>query len=424
MTEDIVISQLLSDVGNWRDALDRGVKEGLFHERRPLFMFIRDFHREYGELPGKEVIKKNYPNWKPVEDENGLEYHLDQLFQQNSLLTQNEYMEEWLEAKRKGKSPAELAAIINRLNSILMTELAGITDINLKDVEKEKEDYQEKKNRLTVGLPLGYGPLDVENGGALKEQLITIMGPPGNMKTWAAVYSAHTVWVDENVPVLFVSKEMSDEEIRDRVSFFDSKFPFGSFSRGQLTSKLEKEYYANLDKRGRRQDFVITADDGDFDTGGGVSLVAAKIDHYRPAICFIDGAYLLTDDRGGNGWEATRNVFRDLKRLARRKQIPIVVTTQPQRLKEKDGSPLRRRMTTEDVGSAYTISQDSDVLLGIRRIEEDLVEMYTIKNRKGKNNLSWQMRFDLEGGIVRNLEEKEHLSEDEMVFSDDALRFE
>ncbi len=415
MNEDVILTKVLEDKNNWQEAMDLGISSNHFQERRPLFSFIQDFYIQYGELPKEDIVKKNFPNWEKVKHENSFDYWVDELFSQKALLVQNEYIEKWINAKKAGKSPRDLAKIINKMDTILLTETSRSRDINLKNVDKEIEDYKERKEKEgMIGYPLGLKPFDDQSGGAQKRQLGVVMGPPKNMKTWLLLYQAYNTWVDGNIPLL-ISMEMTEIEMRDRLAFFENKFPFGTFSRGQLPKKQEEEYYANLKRRVQRADFHISADEGESGNGVGVSFIASKIERYQPTICFVDGAYLMSDDRGAISYEAVKNTFRDLKRLARRKDIPIIVSTQPQRLKEKDNSPLRRKLILEDVGNAYTISQDCDWMMGVRRISEDVIDVYIIGGRNIKTD-EWQMRFDLENGIIQELNEEESLMEDELKY--------
>ncbi|MEK6860509.1 MAG: DnaB-like helicase C-terminal domain-containing protein [Nanoarchaeota archaeon] len=410
LSEDIIISKIIEEPNIWFTVIDRGVKADFFPERKNQFLFIQKFYSDYGNIPSKEVFLENYPVWEFKKSEEKIEYWVDKLRKDKSFLIQSNGIESWLEERKNESDPDKLAKKIIKLATDLMnTSLAR--DISLKDIESEKKFYKEKKtNEGLQGLQTGLIHIDNQIRGLMSGDLGVIMGPPENFKTWLLNLISYNVWVGADVPCLFISKEMEDVAIRDRMSWFDFRFPLNAFERGVLGPELERRYFKALDKREERQDFIISAEE-EMDQGAGVTFISAKIDRYKPKACFIDGAYLLSDDRGHEGWEGTKHVFRDLKRLARARQIPILVTTQPQRLKDSKGEPLRRKLIMEDVGSAYTISQDADYMIGVRQIAPDVIQVYKIKCRRG-NSFDFQLQINFEEGIVRELGGEEIIEEE------------
>lgn len=425
MVETVILTKILEDKECFSSLLDHNVKPEYFQEQRNIYNFVLSFYREYGELPKLDVVKKNYPSFEPQDHSNGFDYWLGELHNRRITQLQNNFVEAYLSQKKAGASPQELSKLFAKVSLEVLDSQPSVRDVNLKDTEREKAEYQKKKEvgGLT-GIKLGFPTFDNVTGGSKKGQLGILVGLPKNKKTWSLLFAAYNTWTAGERPLL-ISKEMSKEEMRDRLAWFDGKFSYPLFVRGQLDKRQEEKYFKALESRKSREDFIISADDGDMDQGSGVSLVAAKIERYKPTIVFIDGAYLLNDDRtGGDDWKSTRNVFRDLKRLARRKQIPVIGTTQPQRLKEKDGSPLRRRLSGEDIGGSYTITQDCDWMVGVRVATAEIIENYVIAIREGKS-CDWQLLMDLETGRIEEVQDK--LAEEEFAtpeeLRDEELRF-
>lgn len=415
-SEDVIISKILEEPEKLITLLDAGIKPDFFIERRNMYVFLTSHYQRYSKVPSVELFKDNFPSWESIQTTDRFEYWIDKLREDKSLILQAAAVEKWLEAKKKDASSEVLSSIFTQVSREILELTSTTNDISLKNIELEKRDYSNKQTDDSLrGIRLGLNQIDIQTGGARGGDLGTIMGPPENMKTWLICMMAHHAWAKEDEPILFISKEMNEKDIRDRLSWFDLKFNFTAFERGMLGRELEQEYFSGLAEREKRQEFIISAEEGEMDKGGGVSVISAKIDRYKPTIVFIDGGYLISDDRGAKNWEATKNVFRDLKRLARVRNIPIIVTTQPQRLKDpKTGEAVKRKLTMEDVGMAWTIAQDSDYMIGVRKIAPDILNIYKIKGRRGKT-FDFQLLIDLDNGELKELG-----SEEEILIEDDS----
>jgi replicative DNA helicase len=99
-----------------------------------------------------------------------------------------------------------------------------------------------------------------------------------------------------------------------------------------------------------------------------VTGLAAKIDKIRPDIAFVDGVYLMTDEVTGesNSPQALTNITRNLKHLAMAKKIPIVISTQVLLWKMK-----KRQVSADAIGYSSSFYQDSDVILGLQKQDEE-----------------------------------------------------
>ena len=99
-----------------------------------------------------------------------------------------------------------------------------------------------------------------------------------------------------------------------------------------------------------------------------VTGLAAKIDKLQPSVVFVDGAYLMTDEITGevNSPQALTNITRGMKHLAIMKKIPIVLSTQVLLWKMK-----KRQVSADAIGYSSSFYQDSDVILGLQRQDEE-----------------------------------------------------
>jgi len=208
--------------------------------------------------------------------------------------------------------------------------------------------------------------------------------------TWCEVVLAVHCWRMGYKPLLF-SREMAVSQIVRRADAVHAQLPYQRFRSGHLTSEELNRWERVLKDMKGALDFIVTGDD---DGILGVSGVVAKIRKYKPDMVFIDGGYLIEDDRGAKAnWERWSNVCRDLKKAAQVEKLPILLTHQfnKEGLGDKgDGDTLKYG----DVKMWF------DVMIGIYQSEnltrdkEALLKI--IKLREGPGDLEWVSDWDLE----------------------------
>ncbi len=281
----------------------------------------------------------------------------------------------------------------------------GTRDVDLtQNTEDRWADYQ----RLTeapdgmLGIPTGFPTIDLATAGLQGGQLITIIASPKTGKSVLGLQMAvnmHELWGCNPV---FQSFEMSNREQQTRHDAMRAHISHNRLRRGQLKQPEVVRYRAALDKMKSMQPITLT------DAVGGttVSALDAKIEKYKPNILFIDGVYLMTDEQSGetNTPQALTNITRALKALAQRRDIPIVITTQTLLWKMKKG----RSVSADSIGYSSSFFQDSDVIIGLERTEDDDEMVRILKIVESRNcgkvevDLMWNWeegRFLEQGGF-------------------------
>jgi RecA-family ATPase len=142
-----------------------------------------------------------------------------------------------------------------------------------------------------------------------------------------------------------------------------------------------------------------------------VSAVKAQVERLDPAVVFLDGIYMMSDEVTGetNTWQALTNVTRSLKRLASNSQKPIVINTQA--LSSKSRGP---KISMDSAGYSSSFSQDSDVILGLEKVkplneedEENAATQRILRVLASRNTglTSVELMFDYETGSIEELVE-------------------
>ena len=88
-------------------------------------------------------------------------------------------------------------------------------------------------------------------------------------------------------------------------------------------TNTEKEYFEFLEEE------LPSLEPLYIDTATGVMALEQRIKEVNPDIVFIDGVYLMEDDQNArDDWLRVAHITRDLKKLAKRVNKPIVINTQ------------------------------------------------------------------------------------------------
>ena len=221
----------------------------------------------------------------------------------------------------------------------------------------------------------------------------------------------------ENYRVLQLVTEMSENQMRDRFeamlySLCYGDLNYNKFKSGNLDPKTEKQYFKFLTEDLPNFEPII------IDTAVGAMSVAAIIDKYNPDIVFIDSAYLMEDDQGAKeDWLRVTHITRDLKKLAKRCNIPIVINTQADENTSKKTGP--------EIGSIkYTqsIGKDSDNIIAMYRDDimknDNEMGIKVLKQREGelgKCVVNWDLSSMDFSDIFMNTEKEENSGSDETL---------
>ena len=171
-------------------------------------------------------------------------------------------------------------------------------------------------------------------------------------------------------------------------------FNYSAFRSGKFDNEMESNYFEFLEEDLPRLEPLI------IETATGVSSVVSVIQQERPDIIFIDGVYLMEDERKAkDDWLRVAHITRDLKKVAKTWHIPIVINSQADKnTSKKKGPELGSIMYTQSIG------QDSDNVLALFRdevmINDREMGIKVLKQREGtlgKVTINWDfttMNFD------------------------------
>jgi replicative DNA helicase len=240
--------------------------------------------------------------------------------------------------------------------------------VNSMDNDRLEERWDDYTKRATssglLGYATGFPTIDIATLGLQDGQLVTVLAQHKVGKTSLCLQIGNHVYATYKVPILFVTFEMGVHELEMRQESLMAGINFRNLQRGDLDKDDERRYEKFLDKAER--DYTWPYHFMDVGSGSTISAVEAAAVRHEPKVIFIDGIYMMTDEVTGemNSWEAITNITRGLKRLATRLEKPIVINSQALHSKSQG-----KKISSSSAGYSSSFGQDSDVVLGLERIQ-------------------------------------------------------
>lgn len=360
-----LVSKVIKD-RNIIPVLERGIKDDWIvdDDLRRIWKFVRDHYANYREVPTAITVVDNFPNFKPLNVEDSIEYLIDQMVAFRRRTITRTGVSTVLERIEHNDHEAALSEMSKTVTLVNDQGVVGTTHLDItKDPDKFWTDYENVQNSKLLGVPSGFEKIDEATAGFQGGQLITVIAPPKTGKSQICLQMAKNVHLAGMVP-MFQSFEMNNHEQAQRLLALSSHISSTRLRRGKLNNDEEDRLLNHLEQLKQDNPFHLV------DAVGGLTIdsLLAKAEQLKPDILFVDGVYLMMDQVTGeaNTPQALTNITRGLKRVAQRLDIPIVISTQTLLWKMRGG-----KVSADSIGYSSSFFQDSDVILGLEPVEEN-----------------------------------------------------
>lgn len=225
-----------------------------------------------------------------------------------------------------------------------------------------------------VGVDTGFKRINQYTGGYRKQDLVIVAARPGMGKT-AKVLKTAVANLKKDVPVGFISGEMSMAQLTARAFAIDTNFHLNQL----MKYGFEKtEYFVTMQAHiNRVENWPLHVDDsGNMDI---TDVIIKAKDWYRKhkiELLIVDYIQLMKDrsKKWNNRSDELMDISRRLKLLAKELNIPVIVLAQVSRECEKRGSSKRPMII--DIKDCGAIEQDADIIEFIYRPEYYMLDVH------------------------------------------------
>ena len=118
--------------------------------------------------------------------------------------------------------------------------------------------------------------------------------------------------------ILFITNEMGEEEIKERLDCIKFRLPYERFLKGSLTEREKNRYYRGLDGLKKKKSKIRI-----LYSCQTIDELTTYVGLYKPSAVFIDGSYLM-ESKMAEGWERIVYITRNLKQIAKNFKVPII----------------------------------------------------------------------------------------------------
>jgi replicative DNA helicase len=263
-----------------------------------------------------------------------------------------------------GKNPFECIAKLERTIIDIGSNAITRSLLDMKGIAKEvatRMDLRFQGRR--VGIKTGFHDIDKATDGLDGQQLWIIAGRPSCGKTALSVNIGENIarsWIEQKVDkaVVIFSLEMSEIAIGERMVSGASEVNLRTIGPGMAEGDMKKLFKAVTGLASLNKHMII-----DPTSSMSMASMMAKARHYyrrnNAGLFIVDYLQLIQGDNRGQRREEVDGISRDLKRLAKELNVPVIALSQLNREVDKE---TKRKPRMSDLRESGQIEQDADFI--------------------------------------------------------------
>ena len=307
-----------------------------------------------------------------------------------------------------GDWKAEAATVWEMLQQLKTTETALMSGQALADSFLDYFD-QVREDPEAAYCRTGFADLDRQLGGGMFRSEVYIIGArPGMGKTTLGINIAQNV-VGRGGSVLFVSLEMSEQQIMAKRISLETGIKYTEIMTGRINDQEERTMRDWLAGQ-KNQPFFLTTRNS---TTGEIARRARQIQNLSLIIVDYIGLISCSEEsRSKPRYEQMTEISASLKALAKTLQIPVLALCQ---LNRENVSRGDKRPTMADLRDSGAIEQDAGAIILLHRPdyyeqkdadserpEMETIELNVAKNRHAETGM---IRFWWNGNIGKLMQQ-------------------
>lgn len=291
------------------------------------------------------------------------------------------------DAYRNDKKIDELADNAEQRLFSVTDERVSLEVESLRKSTRTVMDRADTRTDDVGGVATGYSELDSLLDGLKPKQMMIVAARPSLGKTAFAVNLIRNAAITNRIPTLFVSLEMSKQEIAERFLSLISGVPSQRLRIGarMVDGEFEKMRAAYHEI----QNTSIWVDDSPTRSALAITATARRfVSRHGVGLVVVDYLQLIEPDEARDTrQEQVAKISRRMKTMARVLNVPVVVLAQLNRkVEERDGKVPR----LGDLRESGALEQDADSVLLLHRPEyykhgdrPGEADLIVAKNRNG-----------------------------------------
>src|SRR5438093_1475107 len=280
------------------------------------------------------------------------------------------------------------------------SEFSHIDELLKETFDRLMKLYEEGAE--VTGVPSGFRDIDRLTSGFQPGNLLILAARPSMGKSGLALNMAANLGVRSGIPVAMFTLEMSKSEVTQRLMCSEAKVESQRLRTGKLAQEDWSRLTAACDKLAKAPIYI---DDSGSTTMMEIRSKSRRLKMREPnlGLVIVDYLQLMTSEtRTENRVQEVSEISRNLKRLARDLDVPVLALSQLSRAVEQRHD---KRPILSDLRESGSIEQDADLVFFIYRDEyynaeetdaQGIAELHLAKHRNGPTGvvkLSFLKRF-------------------------------
>lgn len=241
-----------------------------------------------------------------------------------------------------------------RLNSTAQWELSEI-------INRHSKLMDDRISGTSIGITSGFKDLDYLLGnGFQRKDLIVLGARPSVGKTSFALTMAYNA-AKNNSKVLFITLEMDDQELFDRLLSFEIKIPVTTIIRGKVIKEVIEKGYESIRQLPLSILHLSEA------TSGDIHAIAARHKYTKGLDLLIVDYLGYLSDRSDDEVNQLGRISKGLKTTANLLDCAVLAPHQLNRKIELRSKKDREAPLLSDLRDSGHIEQDADVVMFLNR---------------------------------------------------------
>lgn len=242
-------------------------------------------------------------------------------------------------------------------------QVSNISDLLLRTFDR----IDARMSGAEAGIKTGFTDLDTMTGGLHNSELFILASRPSMGKTAFATNIAEYASIHEGVSTLFISLEMAEVELAQRMLCSQGRVDASRLRTGRLSDMDRKSLIEASTGLSRAPLFI---DDAPMKTVTQIAAAARRMKRQHGlGLLIIDYMQLIQpDDPRDPRQEQVAKMARRLKGLSRELEIPVLCLAQLNRQVEQNGKEGHRPRLSH-LRESGAIEQDADVVAFVHREE-------------------------------------------------------